>query len=37
MDATEQAAPMGESLLARVAVLESALAESRALVEQLTE
>jgi len=44
MDATEQAAPMSESLLARVAALEvalmaerAALAESRALVEQLTE
>ena len=43
MDRTEQAAQISESLLARVAVLESALAaersalaESRALVEQLT-
>jgi transposase len=44
MDASEQAAPMNESLLVRVAMLESALtteraslAESRTLVEQLTE
>jgi transposase len=44
MNTREQAAPMSESLLARVATLESALAaersalaESRALVEQLTE
>jgi transposase len=44
MDTTEQAAPMSEGLLARVAALEAALAtersahaESRALVEQLTE
>ena len=37
MDATEQAVPMSESLLAYVVALEAALAESRALVEQLTE
>jgi transposase len=37
MDATKQAAPTSDGLLVRLATLEAALAESRALVEQLTE